>query len=96
MISILKKLYYSNFNSDEFLYTKDPEYLRINDQVIEAIKELKEIMPEEDFKKVTDLLELHTESGALEVADSFVYGFKYGALIMMEVLKDTEILDKSH
>lgn len=61
MISILKKLYYSNFNSD-----------------------------------VTNLLELHTESGALEVADSFAYGFKYGVLIMMEVLRDTEVLDKSH
>lgn len=33
-------------------------------------------------------MELHNETGALEVADAFEYGFKYGASIMMEVLKD--------
>ncbi|MGB8451783.1 MAG: DUF6809 family protein [Anaerocolumna sp.] len=88
MNSILKKLYYSNLNPDEVLYAKDTEYRKLNDQLIEVMELLKQKVTEEDYKVITNLMEIHTESGALEATNAFVYGFKYGALIMIEVLKD--------
>ena len=49
---------------------------------------LEKRVPEEDYKTIIKLMELHTESAALETADAFVGGFKYGALMMIGVLKD--------
>lgn len=90
MESILKKLCYGKFNLDEVIYSKDPEYHRLNNKAIEARELLKKKVSDEDYKIITDLLELHNEIGAFEVADAFKYGFKYGSLIMMEVLSDKE------
>ena len=90
MKSILKNLYYGNFNLDEIIYTNDPDYLKISKQALEVLEMLKKNVPEEDYKIITNLLELHTELDALETASAFEYGFKYGSLIMMEVLKDTK------
>jgi hypothetical protein len=90
MESILKKLYYGNLSRDEIFYANDPEYRNLNEKVIEVMELLKKKVTEEDYKTITKLIELHTESGALETADAFVYGFKYGTLIMLEVLQDKE------
>ena len=96
MDSILKNLYYSNFNRDEIIYAKNPDYRKISNQVIEVMNLLKERVTEADFKIITDLMELNDELGSLEVTNAFEYGFKYGTLIMIEVLTDNEIklLDK--
>lgn len=88
MESILKKLYYGYLSQDQFFYDKDPEYRNINDKVIKVMELLEKRVPEEDYKTIIKLMELHTESAALETADAFVGGFKYGALMMIGVLKD--------
>jgi hypothetical protein len=90
MKSILKKLYYSNLSPDENLYNEDSEYLKLNDQIVENIELLKRKVSDEDFKIITTLLELHTAAGSLDTANSFVNGFKYGSLIMLEVMNDTK------
>jgi hypothetical protein len=88
MESILKKIYYAYLNRDQFFYDKNPEYGSINDKAIEVMNSLKKKVSEEDYKTIIQLMELHTETIALETADAFECGFKYGALIMIEVLKD--------
>lgn len=87
MKSILKKLYYGNLSSDQFFYYKDPEYCNINDKLIKVMELFKKKVSDEDYKAIIKLMELHTESGSLETADAFENGFRYGALIMIEVLK---------
>ncbi len=52
------------------------------------MESLEKKVSEEDYKAIMKLMELNTESVALETADAFECGFKYGALIMIEVLKD--------
>ncbi len=88
MDSILKNLYYGKFNLDEIIYSNDPEYRKLCDQAIEVMELIKKNVPEEDYKIITELMEIHNEISAFEVADAFEYGFKYGSLIMMEVLTD--------
>ena len=88
MESILKKLYYGYLNREQFFYDKNPEYRNLSNKAIKAMELLEKKVPEEDYKAIIKLMELHTESAALETADAFEYGFKYGALIMIEVLKN--------
>ena len=88
MESIIKKLYYGDLGRDQLLCAKDPEYRNLNNKVMKVMELLEEKVPEEDYKTIVKLMELHTGSAALETADAFVSGFKYGALIMMELLKD--------
>lgn len=88
MESILKELYNTYLNQDQFFYDKTPEYRRINDKTIKVVESLEKKISEEDYKTIMKLMELHTEAVALETADAFECGFKYGALIMIEVLKD--------
>ncbi|MFT4145719.1 MAG: hypothetical protein QM644_14800 [Mobilitalea sp.] len=91
MESILKKIYYAHLNQEQFFCDKNPEYRNINDNVIEVMASLEKKVSEEDYKTIMKLMELHTESVALETADAFECGFKYGALIMIEVLKDNPL-----
>lgn len=88
MDSILKKLYYGYLNRDQFFYNKDSEYRNINNKITKVMESLEKKVPEEDYKTIIKLIELHTESVALETADAFECGFKYGALIMLDILKD--------
>lgn len=88
MESMLKKIYYAYLNRDQFFDNKNLEYRSINDKAIEVMESLKKKVSEEDYKTIIKLMELHTETIALETADAFECGFKYGALIMIEVLKD--------
>ncbi|MGN6715523.1 DUF6809 family protein [Anaerocolumna jejuensis] len=90
MESILKKLYYGYLSRDQFFYDSAPEYRNINDKVIKVMELLKKKVSEEDYKTIIQLMELHNESAALETADAFECGFKYGVSIMIEVLKGSE------
>lgn len=88
MDSIIKKLYYGYLNREQFFYDKTTEYYNINNKIIKVMESIEKKVSEEDYKTIIKLMELHTESVALETADAFKCGFKYGALIMLEVLKD--------
>lgn len=88
MESILKKIYYSNIRQDEINYTNSPEYQNFSNKIIEVMELLKKKVGDEDYKTIVKLIELHTESGAFESADAFACGVKYGALIILEILKE--------
>ncbi len=87
MESILKKLYYSYLSRDQFFYNENLEYRSINEKAIEVMKLLEKKVLEEDYKTVEELVELHTASVAIETEDAFECGFRYGALVMLEILK---------
>lgn len=90
MESILKNLYYGKFNPDEVIDTKEPEYLKLCDKALEVMKLLKKNVSDEDYKIITDLLDLHNEISAFEVVGAFKYGFKTGSLIIMEIFAGKE------
>lgn len=88
MKTILKKLYYGTLNPDDIILNEDNEYRELNEQIVKLMEEIKHQIGEEKFKGITELMELSTESNALETENSFNYGFKYGAIMMMEILLD--------
>lgn len=90
MESILKNLYYGNFNPDEAIDSKEPDYLKLCNKALEVMELLKKNVSEVDYKIITDLMDLHNEISAFEVVDAFKYGFKTGSLIIMEIFADKE------
>jgi hypothetical protein len=62
-------------------------HIRPLNQKISGIKKtLQEKLPAEDYQALEEMLELYCDSGVLESAASFGYGFKLGALMMLEAL----------
>ena len=70
----------------ERIVPQDSGYRPLNQKISGIKQTLQEKLPVEDYQVLEELLDLYCDSGVLEAAASFGYGFKLGALIMMEVL----------
>jgi hypothetical protein len=90
MTPILEQLYYGHLRPFERIIPQDPEYRPLNRKISDIKQTLQTKLPPEDYQALETLLELHCDSGVLESAASFGYGFKLGALMMMEVLGGEE------
>jgi hypothetical protein len=85
MKSILEELYYGHIHPFEQIVHQDPDY-PLNRKIYDLKLALQEKLPAEDIQALEDLVDLCCDSGVQESAASFEYGFKLGALMMMEVL----------
>ena len=92
MKTILEKLYEGNIYPDEFIIPKDPEYRPLNQKISDTIETLKKKLSEDDYNQLENLLDLRSQSSSMDAAASFMYGFKLGAVIMIEVLTGKEEL----
>lgn len=90
MKSILEELYDGNIYPDELIISKDPEYRPLNKRISDMLAMWKNKLSEDDYNQLENLLDLRSQSGSMEASESFMYGFKLGALIMMEVLTGKE------
>ncbi|WP_334297378.1 DUF6809 family protein [Anaerocolumna cellulosilytica] len=73
------------------MHNNNPEYRNINNKEINVMEELLEKkVSDEDYKEIIKLMELHTESASLETVDAFECGFRFGALIIIDLLKGNE------
>lgn len=86
MKTILEELYDGNIYPSELIVSKDPEYCLINKKISETQENWKKELSETDYKRLEVLLNLCCQSSSLEASASFIYGFKLGAVIMLEVL----------
>ena len=86
MKPILEELFYGHIYPFERIVPQDPGYRPLNRKISDIKQMLQEKLPAEDYQALEELLELYCNSGVLEAAASFGYGFKLGALIMLEVL----------
>lgn len=86
MKSILEELYGGNINPDELIVSKDPEYRPLNKRISDTLDIWKKKLSENDYSQLESLLDLCSKSSSMEASESFMYGFKLGALIMIEVL----------
>ncbi|TCL72450.1 hypothetical protein EDC14_1006165 [Hydrogenispora ethanolica] len=90
MKPILEELHAGKIYPDELILPKDPQYRPINQKISDAMKVWREKLSETDYQQLESLMNLHSQSDAMEATASFVHGFKLGALIMMEVLNGRE------
>jgi hypothetical protein len=86
MKSILDELFYGHIRPFERIVPQDPQYRPLNQKISGIKQALQAKLPAEDYQALEEMLELYCDSGVLESAASFGYGFKLGALIMLEVL----------
>ena len=86
MKSILEELFYGQFFPFERIVPNDPGYRPLNQKISGLKQKLQERLPAEDYQTLKELLDLGCDSGLMETYASFEYGFKVGALIMLEVL----------
>lgn len=90
MKTILEELYDGNIYPDELIVPKDPEYPPLREKMSGVLEMWKKKLSEEDYSQFESLLDLRSEMSSMEASASFVYGFKLGALIMLEVLGGKE------
>lgn len=86
MKSILEDLYDGNIYPAELIISKNPEYQTLSRKVSDVMDVWRKKLSEDDYNQLESLLDLRSELGSMEASASFMYGFKLGALIMMEVL----------
>jgi hypothetical protein len=85
MPTILEELYYGRLRPDEAIVPQDPAYDRINERISDAVEGCKRSLTEVQFRQLEEILDLMGESHSIHVTAVFVYGFKMGAGLMMEV-----------
>ena len=88
--SYITKLYDGQIIPHEKLFINTKEY-RENERKIKTIeKELKEILTEDDYKKIELLSEYCNFKCACNVSRSFEEGFKHGVKLMTSVFSEGE------
>lgn len=92
MKTILEELYEGNIYPDELIIPKDLGYNPLNQKISDMLEMLKKKLQEDDYKQLEMFMDLRGESSSMEASASFVYGFKLGALIMIDVLTRKEEL----
>ncbi|WP_374019761.1 DUF6809 family protein [Paenibacillus thiaminolyticus] len=83
MKTILGELYHGNLCPEAQIVSKDPACRDTTQKITEEMKRWRERLPESEYDQLEDLMNLVAEMNA---PDSFVHGFKLGALMMIEVL----------
>jgi hypothetical protein len=90
MKPILEELYAGQISPDELIVPKDPQYRPLNQKISDALKTWCEKLSETDYQQLEALLDLRSQTDAMEATAAFAHGFKLGALIMIEVLTGRE------
>lgn len=92
MKTISEELYEGNIYPDERIVSKDPEYRPLNKKISDTIEMWKKKLSEDDYNQLEALLDLRSELSSMEASESFMYGFRLSALIMIEVFTGKEEL----
>jgi hypothetical protein len=80
----LEELYYGHIRPFERIVHQDPDH-PLNRKISDLKLALQEKLPAEDVQSLEELVDLCCDWGVLESAVSFEYGFKLGALMMLEI-----------
>ena len=92
MKTILEELHDGNIYPDELIISKDPEYGPLIKEISDTMELWKKKLSKDDFEQLEALLDLHSKSNSMDAAASFMYGFKLGAMIIIEVFTGKEEL----
>lgn len=88
MPSFLESLYYGNLNPAEKPVSTDPQYRQLSRQLSESMEVWKKKLSDDDFHELEELLDLYRQVQGLELAASFVDGFRLGATMIIEVYSE--------
>jgi hypothetical protein len=86
MKPILEELYLGHLYPLEQIVPQNPEFHSVNQKKSGLMKILETKLSAEDYKALEELLDLDCKASVMEAYASFEYGFKLGALMMLEVM----------
>ena len=95
MKSILQGLYAGEVYPDELIMPKDPEYQPVNMKISEQKAYFKQKLSEEDYRKLEEFDNLCGRSSSMDSEASFIYGFRLGAMLMIELFTGKEGLSRN-
>lgn len=85
MKTILQALYDGEIYPDEIIVSKDPEYHHVNQKIGDEKAYLKQKLLGEDYQHLEGLDNLYNQSNSMDSKASFLYGFRLGAMLIIEV-----------
>ena len=88
---ILEELYIGNVRSGERSFKRNSQYARALSDAADAGDAVIATLTEEQKKLFEAFMDAQREVGVLTDAETFIYGFRTGAKIMLDVLTDGEM-----
>ena len=95
MKSILQGLYDGEIFPDELIVPKGKPYRSVNNTIETEKEYIKSKLSEGAHKRFEELDVLYRQSSSIEAEASFIYGFRLGTMLMVEVFTGEEKLMQS-
>lgn len=90
-MQILEELYVGDVRPGERSFKRNSQYGRALNESADAVDRLIAILSDEQKKLFEEYMDAQQEVMVLTDAETFIYGFRTGAKIMMDVLMDGEM-----
>ena len=93
MNTLLLKLCDSELCAESKLYDT-PRYRELGDEILKNEETLKKTLSLETFRQIHHMFDLHIEQLCIERDAAFEQGTRIGALLMLELLSDEDVVQK--
>ena len=90
--TLLEQIFDGIFIPSEHIRPQDPEYRPTCDEAEKEYLHLSKLLDEDNRKRFIHLLDLHLRMGSMDSCASFISGFQYGALLMLEIMDARDTL----
>lgn len=90
-MQILEELYVGDVRPGERSFKRNSQYGRALNESADAADRLIAVLSDEQKKLFEEYMDAQREVIVLTDAETFIYGFRTGAKIMMDVLMDEEM-----
>ena len=90
-MQILEDLYIGNVRPGERMFKRNSQYAKALDETVKAGDALIASLSEEQKEFFEDYMTAHREVNILTDCETFCYGFKVGAKIMLDVLTEGQM-----
>ena len=90
-MQILEELYLGSVRPSERNGKRNAQYIRALDEAIKADDAFRPTLTEEQRKIFENLLGAQRELNILTDAETFIYSFRLGAKIMMDILTESQL-----
>ena len=90
-MQILEELYVGDVRPGERSFKRNSQYARALNESADAADRLIAVLSEEQKKLFEEFMDAQREVSVFTDAETFIYGFRLGAKIMMDVLLDGEM-----
>ncbi len=90
MKSILEELCVGNIHAGDRSFRRGSEYDRVSKAFVEADDKFRSMLDESQIKAYEDVQAAHYKVHYMELTDKFIYGFRMGLLIAMEVYNTSD------